>query len=198
MNIESKFQDRVTVKLWRNYFKRVQRVLKPLPQDQKKDIVLELQSHLLEKMIRIPSGAEAERLLEAMEQLGEPEEYLQSIVADRLILNATKSYLPGDLMGGLAYRLRINIKQALLSLAFGLGYFISFLFLLMAGLKFVMPNRVGLFEKADGTMVLGILEASNNFHDVLGYWIVPIGLTIFIFSYIILTKLLRLSVKSRE
>lgn len=196
MNIELKFQDRVTVKLWRNYFKRVQRVLKPLPDDQKRDIMLELQSHLLEKMNRIPSGAEAERLLEAMEQLGEPEEYLQSIVADRLILNATKSYLPGDLIGGLVYRLRISIKQALVSLAFGLGYFISFLFLLMGGLKFVMPNRVGLFEKADGTMVLGILEASNNFHDVLGFWIVPIGMAISVSFYVILTRLLRRSVKT--
>ena len=197
MSIEHNLQEKISIRIWENYFKRVKRVLKPAPLKQREEILLELQGHLIESIRNDTSVNEADKVLNAIEKLGDPDEFLRPIVADKLFSDASKTLNPKNIILGLGFNFYSNIKRAFVAFLFSLGYIACVVFALMAVLKVFFPKHVGLLRSKTGSITLGF-DLSKGNTDILGYWIIPVCLIISILLYIILTKSFKTFIKETK
>ena len=198
MNGEHFFSDRVAEKIWAQYFRRLDRLMRPLDEVQRRELTLEIKGHLLESFRGETAGSEAERLLNALDRLGEPESYIGPMRADRLLTKASKSMKPWDVLKGLYYHLPGGSRKLFLGILFVLGYILDVGLVLMAVLKPIIPNHVGLLLFNDGDVIFGFgLDSSNLKTDVFGYALIPICLILAAGLYFGLTKLLKALRRSR-
>lgn len=187
------FNDSVSARIWEQYFRRVQRFSRSLESEFQQELKLELQDHLYESFNREPGENEAERLLNAIDKIGDPEEYIRPMVADRLLMSASRSMNPKSVLTGLYYNISGGVKYAFLSLFFAVGYMMAVLFWLMALLKPLIPGSIGLFVYNSGGFGFGVIDGSPGPRsELLGYWLIPIGIILGLLIYLGLTRLLRL------
>jgi uncharacterized membrane protein len=191
MNVEKILSDSVAIKIWHQYFRRVKRCAKPLKSNQQEELILEIQDHLLESFKQETGDKEAEKLLNAIDKLGDPEEYLRPMIADRLLSSASSTLNPKTVFKGLYYDLFGNIKSFLLSLAFSLGYLTAFVFAVLSILKIFFPDNIGFFINETGGVLIGIIGGESLKTDILGYWDVPLGLLVSLIIYLVLTRNLK-------
>ena len=110
-------------------------------------------------------------------------------MADRLLFSASRTLNPKTILKGLYYYLFGSIKRFFVSLFFSIGYLMAITFGIMAILKPFFPNNVGVFLDKDGFLNIGIIGDSSSLQtDILGYWIIPIGIVICLLIYLGLTK----------
>lgn len=186
------FSDKVAERIWTQYFRRLDRLIRPLDEIHRRELTLEIKSHLLESLQSEMMGSEAERLLNALDRLGEPESFIGPMRADRLLTKASKSMKPKDVLKGLYYHLAGGTRKLFLGILFVLGYILAVSFVLMAALKLILPGHVGLLLFNDGDVTFGLaLDVANLKSDVFGYWIIPICLALAVGLYFGLTKLLK-------
>jgi len=197
MNIETQFKEEASKRIWDNYFKRVNRFLRSVPAQQKDEMILELKGHLWESMTNDNAEKEVDRILNALEKLGEPDEFLKPIVADKLLLNASRTLSPKSLILGLIFNFYAGIKRASITLIMGTCYTLLIVFGIMTILKAFFPNNVGLFRNPNGSILLGIDPDMPGAQDLLGYWFIPIGLFITVILYFLITKLLKVFIKHK-
>ncbi len=186
------FTDALAIRIWQDYQARLERILKPLPLLQKQDIVLEIQSHIWESIEHDTAQSEAERVLNAIRKLGHPEDFLQSVVGKKLLENASHTFNPAALAQSLYYMLGGSRIQSILVLVMSLLYTVLFVLATMVCTKFILPHNVGLFAGEQGGFAFGYIrnaEGQPQYHDVLGYWFVPLGLIACLMVYIIVTKI---------
>lgn len=199
MNTTNVFSETVTKKIWKQYLHRVNRCSKALGPEEQEELLLEIQDHLLESFKQETGESEAHRLLDAIAKIGEPEDFIKPIVADKLLVKASKTYNPKTIVTGLFYYLSISAKHFLLALLFSLGYVTAFIAGVMALLKPFFPNNVGLILYEGGDFVLGVdVDTTGAVGEVLGYWVIPIGLTAALLIYLGLTRLLSVLRKSKD
>ena len=191
MKVEKILSDTVAKKIWHQYFRRVKRCAKPLNSNQQEELILEIQDHLLESFKQETGDYEAEKLLNAIDKLGDPEEYLRPIIADRLLSSASNTLNPKTVFKGLYYDLFGNIKGFLLSVAFSLGYLAAFVFAVLSILKIFFPDNIGFFINETGGILIGIIGGESLKTDILGYWDVPLGLLVSSIIYLVLTRNLK-------
>ena len=191
MNVEKLLSDTVAIKIWHQYFRRVKRCAKPLKSNQQEELILEIQDHLLESFKQEAGNKEAEKLLNAIDKLGDPEEYLRPMIADRLLSSASSTLNPKAVFKSLYYDLFGNIKSFLLSLAFSLGYLAAFVFAVSSILKIFLPDNIGFFIGQNGSLFAGIIGGEPLKTDILGFWGVPLGLLVSLIIYLVLTRNLK-------
>ena len=176
--------------LWAGYMHQVEGFCGSLGSRQKADILAELKTHLLESYIRLDDGDEETRLSAAIEKLGEPEDFVPLWVEERLLDGAQ----PGSTTRNLYHLLRRNaltgVQQFAFSIVVGLGYLLSFYFFIMAVLKVFFPVNVGLYLSPAGIPFLGYVDA-YEFREVLGYWLIPIGLVMAVTLQLFLNGLVK-------
>lgn len=157
------------------YLEEMRGRLRALPAAEVAEIVEELRSHVRDSS---PSGAPADGEVAAvLERLGPVEGLASLYVRDRLLDRARESRSPFVLAGSL-------FRWATLSVAgffafFGLlaGYVLSLSFLAAALHDPIAPDRVGLFRAGDSlSLHLGFGSSVPPGEELLGFWIVPIGL----------------------
>ena len=195
IKVENVFKDKTAIKLWKHYFNRIERMIRWLDSSQKEEIRLELQDHLMESFRDERGDSETERLLNAIEKIGEPEDYLKPMLADRILGKAIKSMNPLKIVKGLYFYLFGGIKRFFSALLFFLGYSLAVTFALMALLKPFLPRFAGIFLYPGETIPISLGIISNHPEhavDLFGYWVIPIGIVVSAVLYIYLTKLLRL------
>jgi len=176
--------------IWTQYMRRVEGLCESLDNRQKADILAELKAHLLESYIRIGDGDEDSRISAAIAKLGHPEDFVPLWVEERLLEGAQ----PGSSTRNLYFLLRSNalrgVQQFAFSMMVGFGYLMSFYFFIMAVMKVFYPENVGLYLSPSGIPFLGYVDA-DEFTEVLGYWLTPIGLATAIFLQFFLNHLVR-------
>lgn len=183
------FKDKAAGRVFDQYHKQVDRIIRNLTQSDKKEIKMEITSHLYESMAQDPAEQEMDRLLNAIDKLGELNEYLEPIVADKLIEKASASLSPKTLVQAFIHNFGRSVSRTLLFAVFGLIYFFV-VSLAMAGIaKFFIPE-IGLYIGA-GNFVVGVVE-KEGVEEVLGYWITPIAFLLATILYIFSTKILKL------
>lgn len=198
MTGEPSFADPVAARIWAQYFRRMNRLLRPLDEAQARELTLEIQGHLWESFRSEAAGSEAERLLNAIDRLGEPESFIGPMRSDRLLEKASKSFRPKDVLKGLYWHLVGGTKKAVLGVVYVLGYILAVIFGLIAVLKIVSPRHVGLFLFNDGDFMFGYaLDLTGLRTEVLGYAIIPICGFAAIGLYFGLTRLLKTLKRSR-
>jgi hypothetical protein len=199
MKTEELFSDKVTGRIWNQYFRRVNRFSKSLDKDQLKELQLEIQDHLYESFKQETGESEAVRLLNAIDKIGDPEEYIKPMVTDMLLSSASRTLNPKTIIKGLYYNLFEGIRHLFVSLFFVLGYLIAITFGSMAILKLFFPKNVGFFVYKSGGHAFGIIGDPINVRtEILGYWIIPIGIVLSLLLYFLLTRSLRVLKKLKK
>ena len=192
MNIkEIQFKESSSQRIYKNYMNRIEKTLSSLSKSDQKEVLLEFNSHIYEGLARKNKGNETNQLLDILDKLGEPEEVLKPLIADKKLEQATRTFNPIHLFKALT----LNITNGVSYLFFGILYIalLGFVFLIYAKLR--NPEHVGLFFKNDSFMAIGRLNdgylKNPNISEVLGNWFIPAMIIAILVSYIIITLLLK-------
>jgi hypothetical protein len=161
------------------YLRQVRHGLRGLPEDESKEIADELRSHALD---RAGGALTPESVDAAIAGFGPARELAGLYLAERMAERVEVSRSPWLILktvwrlGGLSVRAFFTFIVSLVGYVTGAG------FLACAALKPVMPKNVGLWVNDDGklddlTFSMGITD-HPGVHDVLGWWIIPVGLVL--------------------
>jgi HAAS len=159
------------------YLTRLCARLRGLNRDDVREIVEELRSHILDKAAAggevTPAGVDA-----ALAALGSPEELASQYATDALLARAEVSRSPLRVLDSLFRWASLSVAGFLVLLSSIVGYFLGVVFMLCAVLKPFHPRTAGLWVFPDATTYLrmGFGGAPLVGRDVLGWWIVPVGL----------------------
>lgn len=193
VELEVKLQSEISKRIWNNYLKQVNRIIKPLTNEQKNEILMELQSHMYESMSVDNSTDEESRVLNALERLGDPVMYLQPIVKDKLLYNTLKTLNPVGIVNLFYKNLLSGSKRLLLSVFIGLGYVVSTV-LFITGISKIFFYNTGIYYLGPRWyhFIIGTVKNPNDPHvkELLGVWLIPIGISTSLIIYYGLTRLL--------
>lgn len=168
------------------YLARLEAELAPLPAQERREILLETRSHLLERTAGAPTGSGDAVLAE----LGSPEAYARQFLphADEperpAGAPATIARLATGPWTGLPVLFVVMVAYGIAAGTFLLGVW-----------KLVEPRATGLFVSHAGggrsvMLVVSDPRAAEG-RDVLGYWFVPIAILISVSIHLAMSALLR-------
>jgi HAAS len=146
-----------------------------------REIVEELRSHIIDKAAA--SGeATAAGVDAALAALGSPEELADEYMTDNLLARAEASRSPVRIMESLFRWASLSVAGFFVLVGSMVGYYLGTVFLLVAALKPFHPQTAGLWLLRGSTgdseisLRLGFGSVPAGGMDILGWWIVPIGL----------------------
>ena len=190
---EIEFKDNNSTRIYKDYIGRVKNSIKILDSNNQQEILLEINSHIYESVIdNSGNKGEVEHLLDVLEMLGSPEVFLKSLVAEKKLEEATKSFNPIKV----AKALLLNIGNGFSYIVFTLLYIFLFGFLFLIIAKIINPENVGLFYRPNDVFILGHYINSDGIsysqYEKLGNWFIPVMLLSSAVLYVLLTLLLKL------
>jgi hypothetical protein len=163
------------------YLEMLRSRLRSLGTEEVNDIIEELRSHILEKST--VNGELATREADAaLEALGNPEELASEYMTDAALARAEVSRSPFRILAALFRCGSLSVAGFFVLVSALVGYFLGVAFILSALLKPIHPQSAGLWTFRDSTgdlqlsLRLGFGSAPAGGHDMLGWWIVPLGL----------------------
>jgi hypothetical protein len=157
------------------YLGKLRRNLRGLKDDDVRDIVEELRSHILDK-------ASEQNLDEVLAALGTPEELASQYTTDSLFARAEVSRSPWSILKSLFHWASLSLAGFFVLMGSLLGYFIGVVLILVGYLKHIHPHTAGIWTTQDATgdlqisVRLGFGSPPPGAHEVMGWWIVPIGI----------------------
>ena len=163
------------------YLARLRSHLRGLDPESVRDIVEELRSHILERAAA-SGGLTGPEVEAALAGLGNPDELARDYVTDAMLARAEASRSPIRVLESLFRWASLSLAGFLVLLGSVIGYFMGGVFLLLAVLKPFHPQTAGLWVWRDraGDLVtsfrLGFVGTPEDAREILGWWIVPLGL----------------------
>lgn len=174
------------------YLLQVKEKLWGMPSAQVSEILAELRSHILDSVGTPNAAASPNAVEDTIERLGPPEA-LAEMWTENLMTEAETSRSPWLVMRTL-FRLAIKSAWAfgacLVSLT---GYLAAIGFFVCAVAKPFYPDRDGLWwDPRSHTLAgLGFIWPGPPDRELLGWWIIPLGLFIFVFLFFSTTRFAR-------
>jgi len=184
-NVE--FTSNVASRIYKDYLRRVELNSKILSEDDKKDILMEINSHIYEGMQITDGDNESDKLLTIIEKLGAPEVFLKPILAEKKINEAVRSFKPLDIFQAII----LNLRNGIVYSVFALLYLFLTVFGILIISKILFPSNTGLFYHSNEFHSFGFVMNSTGMDEVLGYWFYPIVIAAAVLFYVIITLLLR-------
>jgi hypothetical protein len=163
------------------YFAKVDRALAALPRSEADDVKRELEQHALEA-VADAGGAPA-----ALARLGDPDDFLPDLVADRLRARASRTFSPLDVARALGRGAGAGIAGFVLSVLAGVGYVVAVCAAAMGIMRLVDPGSAGIFRLDDGRMLIGFGETLGG-TDISGPWFSPLAIAGGVMLYVVLTS----------
>jgi hypothetical protein len=166
------------------YLSRLRARLRGINEQDVREIVEELRSHILDKASVSGEEVTAGAVSATLAALGSPEELASEYMTDNLLARAEVSRSPVRILESLFRWASLSIAGFFAFLATIVGYLLGVSFMLCALLKPVHPQTAGLWilpEGSDDLLIslrLGFGSAPPGGREVLGWWIVPIGLVV--------------------
>lgn len=162
------------------YLGRLRGQLRGMRDDEVREIVEELRSHIMDKLV---AGGEttAAAVDAALGGLGSPEELASEYITDSLLARAEVSRSPVQILKSLFRLASLSVAGFYVLLGSILGYFFGAVFMLVAVAKLFHPHTAGLWVLSNGSgeseisFRLGFGSVPVSGRDVLGWWIIPIG-----------------------
>jgi len=162
------------------YLAMLRRRLGGLNPDEVREVVEELRSHILE---RAAGGGEltAAGVDAVLAALGSPEELAREYMTEALLGRAEAGRSPLRTLDGLFHWATFSLAGFVVLLSSVVGYFLGAA-LLCAVLRPFHPHSAGLWLIPDSTgdfvlsLRMGFEGAPPGAREVLGWWIVPLGL----------------------
>lgn len=145
------------------------------------EIVEELRSHIVDKAVANGEVTE-DRIVAALAALGNPEELAGQYMTDNLLARAEVSRSPVRILQGLFRWASLSVAGFFVLLGSIVGYFAGGVFILVAVCKPFHPQTAGLWTYRDNTgdlaisFRLGYGNAPGPGTDLLGWWVLPVGL----------------------
>jgi hypothetical protein len=173
------------------YLRRLRQGLRGVREEDARDIVEELRSHIVEKAA---AGGEVttERLESVLTVLGSPEVLASQYVTDDLLAQAESSRAPWVILRGVFHWAMLSVSGCLVCLVCTVGYMLGGAFFLAALIKPFNP-KVGLWKIGPDnySLALGMTDFRPQGHELLGWLLIPIGLcvgggTVLLTSYVAL------------
>ncbi len=184
-----------------DYVQKLKEVLRPLPEKERDEIVLEIKGHIQERIAQ-SSGAQAntEALKNALSRLGRPEEYGSEFVTDYLLSTGMERKKAWMIFKGLLRWGCNTLVGFFYSLFFFASYAISVSFVFVGIMKPIFPQRVGFFLE-DGRFenfgfIIGMTN-DPNMQEALGYWIIPLALVVGVVWFLLTTWFLKKVIRNR-
>lgn len=161
-----------------SYLKQVRKGLRGMADDDARDIIEELRSHILD---RAGTGGivSPEAVNSAVAALGSPEALASEYVTDELLSRAQVSRSPFLILNALLRWAGLSVAGAFVLLGSVIGYFLAIVFAAVALLKPLHPHTAGLWVLPDSdsySVRLGFAGPPPGAHEILGWWVVPVGL----------------------
>ena len=166
------------------YLAKVRSRLRGINEPDIREIVEELRSHILDKTESAGQGAAVDKVGQTLEALGSPEQLAGEYLTDNLLARAEVSRSPARILGVLFRWASLSIAGFFVFLSSIVGYFLGIAFVACALLKPIHPQTAGLwiYPAAGGdstvSLRLGFGSGPPDGTEVLGWWIVPIGLVV--------------------
>ena len=151
--------------------------LRRLPDAEAAEIVEELRSHVRESA----GGVLTEESVAAvLARLGTPDELAGLYLAEKALVRAGRSRSPWLLLAGAFRWATLSVAGLFALLGLLVGYGLAACFAVAALMKPFAPGRVGLWRLgADSfSLRLGLSGEWPQGQEVLGWWIVPLGLAL--------------------
>jgi hypothetical protein len=164
------------------YLTKLRRLLSGINEQDIQEIVQELRSHILDKTETDENTLD--KVSETLDSLGSPEQLAGEYLTDNLLARAEVSRSPVRILTVLFRWASLSITGFLVFLSSIAGYFLGVAFVLCALLKPIHPQTAGLWiypAGGEGTTIslrLGFGTPPSDGKDMLGWWIVPIGLAV--------------------
>lgn len=165
------------------YLSRIRSLLRDMGSDDIREIVEELRSHILERST-VNGELTATGADKALQALGRPESLASEYMTDAALARAEVSRSPFRILASLFRWASLSVAGFFVLIGSVLGYFLGVSLVLCALLKPFHPQNAGLWSYRDaaGDLVmslrLGFGSTPVGGHDMLGMWIVPIGLAL--------------------
>ena len=164
MNTMFPIKSKTAQKVWSNFDRELIHKLKPLPEEERADIRMEILSHLFDSTVNHEVNvfetdiieSEEVRLIDAISRLGSPDEYLEPLISDILLNQKASKGYPVAIFKSLVSSARKGIFHGLLTLVLGMGYFWVIMIFIMSVMHTVNPE-IGIWYYTTG-------EVSLSFH----------------------------------
>jgi HAAS domain-containing protein len=179
------------------YLLQIRDKLRRLPGAQVSEILAELRSHILDSISSRNAPITDATTREALDRLGPAETIAAMYLTENLMAKAEISRSPWLVMRTL-FRLAIKSVWALAAFLVSLlGYGIAVGFLVCAIAKPFYPDHVGLWwdVKSHIPTGLGFIWPAPSDRELLGLWIIPLGLVICVFLLFVTTRFARWNVR---
>jgi len=163
------------------YLRRLRTLLHGINPEAIDDIVQELHSHIIDKA-NTAAGLSAGSVEKAMAELGTPEELASEYMTDQLLARAQVSRSPFRIIAGLVRWASLSMTGFFILLGTLVGYLVGVSFLLCGFLKPFHPRSAGLWMVPGSlgdfeiSVRLGFGAPPAGARELLGWWMVPIGL----------------------
>jgi|SRR5437588_1849596 len=166
-----------------SYLGRLRAQLRGADDEEVREIVEELRSHIMDKAA--PSGEVSSAGVDAsLAALGSPEDLARQYITDNLLARAEVSRSPVRILESLFRWASLSVAGFFVLVVAIVGYVLGVVLILCAVLKPFHPHTAGLWVSRDSTgdlsffLRLGFGSAPMVGRDVLGWWIIPIGLVV--------------------
>lgn len=166
------------------YFAKVDRALAPLARVEADAVRLELETHILDAMAGTPAGEVDARA--ALEQLGDPDEFLPQLVADRLRARAGRTFGPLDVLAAIGRTAVTGIRGLVTALVMSFGYIVATVLIFLGIMKLTTNQDVGVFRLSTGQLFIGA-DSNVDGVDLLGVWFAPLAIVAGLVLYLAIT-----------
>jgi hypothetical protein len=162
-----------------SYLDRVRHSLRGLAPAEVSEILQELRSHVMDFVAGDMSDA---RVKHALERLGDPQEIARMNMSMRVAARSLDRRSPVSVLQATIRLARLSLRGAFTLFVSLIGYAFAASWLITALAKPFSPQRVGLWalpgKAGDLSLSLGSHGGSVAGHDLLGWWIMPVGLLV--------------------
>lgn len=162
------------------YLHQLRKHLKPLPAEEVEDLLQELRSHILDRTA-VDESLSVERVNEVLALLGRAEDVASQYMTENMLAAVDNSRSPWQIIRGIFQWATTSIVGFVVLVVSLFCYMIGIPFLFMALAKLFLPAHIGLWiqtQTEPHTAAFGLQTHIPAGHEVLGWWIVPIGLIV--------------------
>jgi Protein of unknown function (DUF1700) len=157
------------------YLTALRRHLRELLDEDVKDIVEEIRAHILDKTSDDAEGAVSSTLA----ALGTPEELASRYRTEELLKRAQNARSPGYLLRSMLRWAALSVLGVAVFFFSAIGYCLGGALFILGVLKLTNPHRTGVYGVFnEHSKSFSFQSGGPNDHDLLGWWLAPIGLIV--------------------